>query len=72
MVQGQVEQHGHREEAAQQRAGPQPLQEPHGHCVPLVSALELETKVREDSTITEKTPTKAVSWLKAPTIKDTI
>ena len=29
--------------------------------------LELQTKVREDITITENTPTKAFSWLNAPT-----
>ena len=30
--------------------------------------IELETKVFKDFTITEKAPTKAFSWLKAPTI----
>ena len=30
-------------------------------------AVELQTKVREDFTITEKAPTRAFSWLKAPT-----
>ena len=29
--------------------------------------LELQTKVPEDFTITEKAPTRAFSWLKAPT-----
>ena len=29
--------------------------------------VELQTKVREDFTITEKAPTRAFPWLKAPT-----
>ena len=32
-----------------------------------VSPLELQTKVDEDLTIKEKAPTRAFSWLKAPT-----
>ena len=34
----------------------------------LQSPLELQTEVHEDFTITEKAPTRAFSWLKAPTI----
>ena len=30
-------------------------------------ALEVDTKIREDFTITEKAPTRAFTWLKAPT-----
>ena len=32
----------------------------------VVWAVELQTKVREDFTITEEAPTKAFSWFKAP------
>ena len=31
-------------------------------------SLEMETKVREDFTITEKAPTEAFFWLKVPTV----
>ena len=34
--------------------------------LPTCSPLELQTKVREDFTITEKASTRAYSWLKAP------
>ena len=34
---------------------------------PLAWILELQTKVREDFTMTEKAPTRAFSWLKSPT-----
>ena len=33
-----------------------------------INAVELQIKVREDFTIMEKAPTRAFSWLKAPTI----
>ena len=35
--------------------------------VTLTEVVRLQTKVREDSAITEKAPTKAFSWLKVPT-----
>ena len=35
---------------------------------PFVTGIELQTKVQEDFTITEKAPTRAFSWLKVPTI----
>ena len=34
---------------------------------PEVLGVEFQTKVREDFTITEKVPSRAFSWLKAPT-----
>ena len=37
-------------------------------AVPGGWGLELQTKVREDITIMEKVPTRAFSWLKAPTL----
>ena len=37
-------------------------------CIGILK-VELQTKVREDFTIAEKAPTKAFSWLKAPTYK---
>ena len=39
----------------------------HRACFSGSSKLELETKVRKDFTIMEKVPTRAFSWLKAPT-----
>ena len=41
-----------------------------GSCAPVmdtVSPVEVTTMVREDVTITEMAPPKALSWLKAPT-----
>ena len=35
-------------------------------CIGILK-VELQMKVREDVTITEKAPTRAFSWLKAPT-----
>ena len=37
-------------------------------CIGILK-VELQTKVREDFTIAERAPTKAFSWLKAPTYK---
>ena len=39
-----------------------------GHVLPATggATLELQTKIREDFTITEKVPTRAYFWLKAP------
>ena len=44
---------------------------PLGAVYPLCYVEELQTKVREDFTITEKVPTRTFSWLKVTTSKFT-